>query len=129
MKYISAVFVVLSVFYSTQNFAAEGVVKWFNESKGFGFIAQDDGQADVFVHFSAINSDGFKTLKKGQRVKYKVEQGPKGPQAYDVEVIDDNNKEAEDKKVPDSNESGEPENNVREQSQWDIRGQSIKWTI
>lgn len=63
---------------------ATGTVKWFNESKGFGFITPEDGGADVFVHFSAIQSKGFKTLLEGQAVSYDVEQGPKGPQAANV---------------------------------------------
>ncbi len=63
---------------------ATGTVKWFNNSKGFGFITPDDGSADVFVHFSAISSDGFRTLEEGQAVSYDVETGPKGPQASNV---------------------------------------------
>ncbi|MCH8542225.1 MAG: cold-shock protein [Alcanivorax sp.] len=63
---------------------ATGTVKWFNESKGFGFITQDDGGADVFVHFSAIQGSGFKTLAEGQKVSYEIQQGPKGPQAANV---------------------------------------------
>ena len=64
---------------------AAGSVKWFNESKGFGFISPGDGSADVFVHFSAIASDGgYRTLAEGQAVKYEVETGPKGPQASNV---------------------------------------------
>ena len=63
---------------------ATGTVKWFNNSKGFGFITTDDGSADVFVHFSAIASDGFRTLEEGQAVSYDVEDGPKGPQASNV---------------------------------------------
>jgi CspA family cold shock protein len=63
---------------------ASGTVKWFNSSKGYGFITPDDGSADVFVHFSAINSDGFRSLDEGQKVSYEVEDGPKGPQASQV---------------------------------------------
>ncbi|VAW73371.1 Cold shock protein of CSP family [hydrothermal vent metagenome] len=63
---------------------ATGTVKWFNESKGFGFIAPSDGSADVFVHFSSIQGDGFKTLAEGQTVNFETEQGPKGLQATNV---------------------------------------------
>jgi CspA family cold shock protein len=63
---------------------ATGSVKWFNESKGYGFIAQDNGGDDVFVHFSAIQGTGFKTLTEGQKVTFDVQQGPKGPQAANV---------------------------------------------
>lgn len=65
---------------------ATGTVKWFNESKGFGFITPSDGSADVFVHFSAIVGDGFRTLAEGQSVTYEVEKGPKGLQATQVRV-------------------------------------------
>ncbi|MDH5395253.1 MAG: cold-shock protein [Gammaproteobacteria bacterium] len=65
---------------------ATGNVKWFNESKGFGFITPDDGSKDVFVHFSAIASDGFRTLAEGQKVSFDVEDGPKGPQATNVKI-------------------------------------------
>lgn len=66
---------------------SSGKVKWFNESKGFGFIEQDNGP-DVFVHFSAITGNGFRTLAEGQRVQFSVTQGQKGPQAENVQVVD-----------------------------------------
>lgn len=61
-----------------------GTVKWFNESKGFGFISQNDGGDDVFVHFNAIQSNGYKTLTEGQAVTFDIENGPKGLQAANV---------------------------------------------
>ena len=61
-----------------------GSVKWFNETKGFGFLTQDNGGQDVFVHFNAIVADGFKTLTEGQKVSFNVEEGKKGPQATEV---------------------------------------------
>ena len=66
---------------------ATGTIKWFNETKGFGFISPADGGDDVFVHFSAIVGDGFRTLKEGQTVNYEVETGPKGLQATQVSVV------------------------------------------
>jgi len=62
---------------------AKGKVKWFNDSKGYGFIEQEDGP-DVFVHFSAIGMDGFKTLREGDEVEFEISDGPKGPQATNV---------------------------------------------
>jgi len=64
-----------------------GVVKWFNESKGYGFISRDSGDGDIFVHFSAIAGDGFKTLAEGDKVEFTAGQGQKGPAATDVVKI------------------------------------------
>ncbi|MGW5817247.1 cold-shock protein [Streptomyces noursei] len=66
---------------------AQGTVKWFNAEKGFGFIQQDAGGADVFVHYSAIGGHGFRSLEENQRVSYDVTQGPKGPQAENVTAL------------------------------------------
>jgi len=65
---------------------SQGRVKWFNESKGFGFISQESG-SDVFVHFSSIQSNGFRTLKEGQTVSFDVTQGKKGPEATNVKAV------------------------------------------
>ena len=66
---------------------AQGTVKWFNSDKGFGFIAQDGGGPDVFVHFSAISASGYRSLEENQRVEFDVTQGQKGPQAENVRAI------------------------------------------
>jgi cold shock protein len=77
-----------STFLEVYVFMATGRVKWFNEAKGFGFITPDDGSEDVFVHFSAIQGNGFRTLRENQPVKYTAEKGPKGMQAVSVEALD-----------------------------------------
>lgn len=64
-----------------------GTVKWFNASKGYGFISPSNGGDDVFAHFSAIEMDGYKTLKEGQQVEFEVQQGPKGPQASNIRPV------------------------------------------
>lgn len=66
---------------------ATGIVKWFNESKGYGFITPDEGGSDMFCHFSSIQIDGFKTLNEGQRVSFEIGEGPKGKQAEQVTPI------------------------------------------
>jgi len=66
---------------------ATGTVKWFNSDKGFGFIAPDDGSADVFAHFSAIQASGYRNLEEAQKVEFDTEQGPKGPQATNIRPL------------------------------------------
>ena len=66
---------------------ATGTVKWFNEAKGYGFITPDDGSKDLFVHFSAIQSSGFKKLEEGQKVQFETAEGPKGPNATNVSPL------------------------------------------
>ncbi|MBI5937198.1 MAG: cold-shock protein [Betaproteobacteria bacterium] len=65
---------------------ATGIVKWFNDTKGYGFITPDGGGEDLFAHFSAINMSGFKTLKEGQRVSFEIADGPKGKQAANIQA-------------------------------------------
>jgi CspA family cold shock protein len=65
----------------------QGTVKWFNNSKGYGFISREGGEEDVFVHYSAIQSDGYRSLNEGQRVEFSIEQGPKGLQASNVVTL------------------------------------------
>ena len=66
---------------------ATGTVKWFNASKGYGFIIPNDGGSEVFAHFSAIQMEGYKSLKQGQQVEYEVQEGPKGPQASKIQTV------------------------------------------
>jgi len=66
---------------------ATGTVKWFNSSKGYGFISPNSGGDDVFAHFSSIEMDGYKTLKEGQRVEFEIQEGPKGPQAAHIRSL------------------------------------------
>jgi cold shock protein len=66
---------------------SNGIVKWFNESKGYGFIQQEDGGPDVFVHHSGINASGFKSLCEGDKVNFEIEQGKKGPAAVNVNIL------------------------------------------
>lgn len=65
-----------------------GTVKWFNATKGFGFIGREEGDPDVFVHFSELQMDGYKRLNEGQKVEFSIEEGPRGPQAIQVKVIE-----------------------------------------
>jgi len=71
----------------TKVFMATGIVKWFNDAKGFGFVTPDEGGEDLFAHFSAINSNGFKSLKEGQKVSFEVTTGPKGKQASNIQPM------------------------------------------
>jgi cold shock protein len=66
---------------------ATGIVKWFNASKGYGFISPNNGGDDVFAHFSAIEMEGYKTLKEGQQVEFEIQEGPKGPQAARIRAL------------------------------------------
>jgi len=72
-------------FWKESSHMATGTVKWFNDAKGYGFITPDDGGEDLFAHFSAIQMNGFKTLKEGQKVSFEVTQGPKGKQAANIQ--------------------------------------------
>ena len=75
-----------STHFQKEDFYLVGKVKWFNNSKGFGFIGRDDGP-DVFVHYTAITGDGYKSLQEGESVEFEITQGPKGPQASDVKKV------------------------------------------
>ena len=66
---------------------ARGTVKWFSDQKGYGFVTPEDGSKDVFIHYSSISGDGFKSLKEGDKVEFEVTQGPKGPQASNVTKV------------------------------------------
>ena len=78
------ILLLLKFFQEASFFMAQGTVKWFNESKGYGFITAEEGN-DVFVHYSAIKGEGYKTLNEGQKVSFRIVEGEKGPQAADVE--------------------------------------------
>ncbi len=73
--------------YGGLSIMAIGLVKWFNDAKGYGFIQQDGSEKDVFVHYTAIQGDGFKTLAEGQKVEFELIEGPKGPQAANVAKV------------------------------------------
>ena len=72
---------------NNQRVDVNGKVKWFNDSKGYGFITPDDGERDLFVHHSDIQMDGFRTIREGQAVVFEVEEGPKGPAAKSVKIV------------------------------------------
>jgi CspA family cold shock protein len=77
----------LKIVTAKEEYMAQGTVKWFNADKGYGFIAPDDGTADVFVHHSAIQTDGYRSLQENQRVEFSTTRGPKGPQAEQVQPL------------------------------------------
>jgi cold shock CspA family protein len=79
--------ITLFLFVSKEGSMANGIVKWFNDSKGFGFITPDQGGEDLFAHFSEIQGAGFRTLKEGQKVEFEVKQGPKGRQASTIKPV------------------------------------------
>ncbi len=83
---VCLVLLILLIFEYRKFLMATGIVKWFNDAKGFGFITPDEGGEDLFAHFSAINMEGFKTLKEGQRVSFDVTTGPKGKQAANIQA-------------------------------------------
>jgi CspA family cold shock protein len=68
---------------------ATGIVKWFNNAKGYGFVTPDQGEQDIFVHFSSIDMDGYKTLKEGQKVQFDIQKGPKGLHASNLQTVVD----------------------------------------
>jgi len=84
---VTAVFTTIFGLKKEKEVMATGTVKWFNESKGYGFITPDDGSKDCFVHHNAIQGEGFKSLSEGQKVQFDVEEGAKGPQAVNVAKI------------------------------------------